>query len=270
MATKAGKHPDMVFKLIKSIFREKLGSKTILACVLKRAWRVCVGHIVVVAAVLTSMTAGAQQVQVPDTIAQRVLACAACHGKEGRATSAGYFPRIAGKPAGYLYNQLINFREGRRQYPLMAYMVAHMPDDYLKEISRYFSDLHPPYAAVQVASAPPAVLERGRALVMSGDKAKNIPACIACHGARLTGALPAIPSLVGLPRDYLNSQFGAWKNGARKAHAPDCMAQISKQLEPEDIGAVSTWLASQAVPDDMSPAPAASIKLPMPCGSAPQ
>lgn len=212
----------------------------------------------------------AQQVQVPDTIAQRALACAACHGKEGRATSAGFFPRIAGKPAGYLYNQLVNFREGRRQYPLMTYMVAHMSDDYLKEISQYFSDLHPPYAAAQNANAPAAVLARGRMLVMSGDQAKKIPACIACHGEKLTGALPAIPSLVGLPRDYLNAQFGAWKNGARKAHAPDCMAQISKQLDPEDVGAVSAWLASQPVPADMSPLPAASVKLPIPCGSAPQ
>jgi cytochrome c553 len=260
----------MVSELMKSIRREKSKTRTFLPCAPEQAWGICVGHIVVVAAMLTSMNVGAQQVQVPDTVAQRALACAACHGKEGRATSAGYFPRIAGKPAGYLYNQLVNFREGRRQYPLMTYMVAHMSDDYLKEISQYFSDLHPPYAAAQVANATPAVLERGRALVMSGDKAKNIPACIACHGERLTGALPAIPSLVGLPRDYLNSQFGAWKNGARKAHAPDCMAQISKQLEPEDIGAVSTWLASQAVPDDMSPALAASIKLPIPCGSAPQ
>jgi cytochrome c553 len=260
----------MVFELMKNIRHEKPKMRTFFSCTLEQAWGRRVGHVIVVIAVLLSMNVSAQQVQVPDTVAQRVLACAACHGKEGRATSAGYFPRIAGKPAGYLYNQLVNFREGRRQYPLMTYMVAHMPDDYLKEISQYFSDLHPPYAAAQAANAAPAVLERGRALVMSGDKTKNIPACIACHGERLTGALPAIPSLVGLPRDYLNSQFGAWKNGARRAHTPDCMAQISKQLEPEDIGAVSTWLASQAVPDDMSPAPAASIKLPIPCGSAPR
>ena len=100
--------------------------------------------------------------------------------------------------------------------------------------------------------------------------AQRVLACAACHGKRLTGTLPGIPSLVGLPRDYLNSQFGAWKNGARKAHAPYCMAQISQQLEPEDIGAISTWLASQAVPDDMSPAPAASIKLPIRCSSVPQ
>ena len=45
---------------------------------------------------------------VPDTMAQRVQACTPCHGKEGRATNQGYFPRIAGKPAGYLANQLVN------------------------------------------------------------------------------------------------------------------------------------------------------------------
>jgi cytochrome c553 len=234
---------------------------------IKATTLVCAG---LIALSLVGEDALAQQVQVPDTIGQRALACAACHGKEGRSTSAGFFPRIAGKPAGYLYNQLVNFREGRRQYPLMTYMVAHMSDDYLKEISQYFSDLHPPYAAAQNVNAPAAVLERGRMLVMSGDQAKKIPACIACHGEKLTGALPAIPSLVGLPRDYLNAQFGAWKNGARKAHAPDCMAQISNQLDPEDIGAVSAWLASQPVPADMSPIPAAVVKLPIPCGNAPQ
>nr|WP_233575778.1 c-type cytochrome [Noviherbaspirillum saxi] len=196
------------------------------------------------------------------------MACAACHGKEGRATSDGYFPRIAGKPAGYLYNQLINFREGHRQYPLMTYMVAHLSDDYLMEISQYFSALHLPYPPPQAANVPPAILERGRMLVMSGDRSKSIPACIACHGQKLTGVLPAIPSLVGLPRDYLNAQFGAWKNGSRKAAAPDCMSQISKQISPDDIAAVSSWLASQPIPGDMAPSPAASIKLPIPCGSA--
>ncbi|XJC73026.1 c-type cytochrome [Delftia tsuruhatensis] len=46
------------------------------------------------------------------SMASRVLACTACHGPEGRATPSGYFPRIAGKPAGYLYRQLKNFQQG--------------------------------------------------------------------------------------------------------------------------------------------------------------
>jgi cytochrome c553 len=44
-----------------------------------------------------------------DSIEQRVKPCTSCHGNEGRATREGYFPRIAGKPAGYLFNQLVNF-----------------------------------------------------------------------------------------------------------------------------------------------------------------
>jgi len=47
-----------------------------------------------------------------DTMAQRTQACTACHGKEGRAASDGYYPRIAGKPAGYLYNQLLHSAMG--------------------------------------------------------------------------------------------------------------------------------------------------------------
>ncbi|TCS34776.1 cytochrome c553 [Paucimonas lemoignei] len=210
------------------------------------------------------------QQTVPDTIAQRAIACAACHGKEGRATNEGYFPRIAGKPAGYLYNQLVNFREGRRSYPAMTYMVAHLSDTYLKEMAEHFANLHPPYPPPQPANLPASTLERGKALVFSGDQSRNIPACIACHGEKLTGLLPSVPSLVGLPRDYLNAQFGAWKSGSRKAAAPDCMAQISKQLSVDEISAVSAWLAAQPVPENMAAAPAHSVKLPIPCGSVPQ
>lgn len=221
-------------------------------------------------ALLALQPAGARPAQVADAMAQRVAACTACHGKEGRATSDGFFPRIAGKPAGYLYNQLINFRDGRRQYPMMTYLVAPLSDEYLKEMAEYFSSLHPPYPAPQPAGLPAASLKRAQALVLEGDKSRNIPACIACHGQKLTGVLPSIPSLVALPRDYLNAQFGAWKNGTRKTAAPDCMAQIAAQLTSDEIGAVSAWLASQPVPQDMSAAPAASVRLPVACGSFPQ
>ena len=43
-----------------------------------------------------------------DSIAQRSLACTHCHGAQGRAAPDGYYPRLAGKPAGYLYNQLLH------------------------------------------------------------------------------------------------------------------------------------------------------------------
>jgi cytochrome c553 len=210
---------------------------------------------------------------VPDTLEQRLKACTSCHGKDGRATSDGYYPRIAGKPEGYLYNQLRNFRDAKRTYPLMTYMVSNLSDAYLKEIAQYFSGQHPPYSAPQISEAAPAMLERGRILVQQGDKTKNIPACVSCHGEKMTGIAPFIPGLLGLPRDYIVAQLGAWQTGSRHAAAPDCMQKISLKLQPQDIGAVSAWLAAQQMPANAQAMMAKDIphfKLPVSCGSVPE
>ena len=200
------------------------------------------------------------------SMASRVLACTACHGKEGRATPEGYFPRIAGKPAGYLANQLLNFRDGRRSYPQMGYLIEHLTDDYLREMAAHFSALELPYPPPPAPQAPPAVLERGRALVQQGDAARRIPACVQCHGPAMTGVAPSIPGLLGLPRDYLNSQLGAWQTGQRRAQAPDCMAEVARQLTPDDVSAVSAWLAAQVVPGGGKPAAALPAAMPARCG----
>ena len=216
---------------------------------------------------LLAACAGAAAGPPPDTMAQRMQACVACHGKEGRATNAGYFPRIAGKPAGYLYNQLVNFRDGHRKNAAMAYLLDQMSDDYLREIARYFAALDLPYPPPQPAHAPPAVLARGEQLVRQGDAQRGIPACSQCHGAAMTGVAPAMPGLLGLPRDYVLAQFGAWRTGERRAAAPDCMAQVAKALSPEDVTAAATWLAAQPVPGGAPPAPGSPAKLPIECGS---
>ncbi len=211
-----------------------------------------------------------------DTIAQRAMACTACHGPQGRAAPDGYYPRLAGKPAGYLYNQLINFRDDRRHYGLMTQLLTPLTDDYLMEIAQYFSQLEVPYPAPAPTNASPALLQQGRQLVMQGDAARNIPACVQCHGQTMTGVAPHLPGLLGLPRDYLNAQLGAWKAGQRRAHAPDCMKDVVAKLSMEDINAVGSWLAAQPLPANTKPATeipalaagargAAAIS----CGSAP-
>lgn len=206
----------------------------------------------------------------PDTMAQRVLACTGCHGKEGRATAEGYFPRIAGKPAGYLYNQLLNFRDGRRNYPLMVYLVEHLTDDYLREMAEHFAAIDLPYPAPSRANLPPQLVDRAETLVRRGDATRKIPACAACHGDNLLGVTPSVPGLLGLSRDYLHGQLGFWKNGERRAHAPDCMASIASQLTPEEVGAVSAWLAAQAAPPGSKPAAGLRDPLPLACGSVPR
>ncbi|QJQ07122.1 c-type cytochrome [Undibacterium piscinae] len=228
---------------------------------------------VISAGLCAPLFAYAQAQAVPDTLEQRLKACTSCHGKDGRAASDGYYPRIAGKPQGYLYNQLKNFRDGKRSYPLMSYMVGHLSDAYLNEIAAYFSAQHPPYSAPQASDATPAMLERGRVLVQQGDKLQKLPACVSCHGEKMTGVAPFIPGLLGLPRDYLVAQLGAWQTGSRHAAAPDCMQQIALKLQPQDIGAVSAWLAVQHTPAYVAPVSAAQLphfKLPLSCGSVPE
>ena len=208
-------------------------------------------------------------VAVPDTIAQRTLACTVCHGKEGRATNAGFFPRIAGKPSGYLYSQLLNFRDGRRYHNLMSPLLVNLSDAYLREIADYFAAQDLPYPPPQLASLPTSARERGETLVRHGDEARNIPACTACHGLAMTGTEPAIPGLLGLPRDYLNAQLGAWRTGQRKATSPDCMHAIAQRLDMADVSAVSDWLATQPVPVPAKAVAASASPLPVACGKVP-
>jgi cytochrome c553 len=221
-----------------------------------------------VLAALVSAASAAPPAQ--DTMAQRVQACTACHGDQGRAAADGYYPRIAGKPAGYLFNQLTGFRDGRRHYALMVNLIEPLAgpvgEAYLREIAAHFAAIDVPYPAPQPPTASPATLERGRMLALQGDAALGVPACEGCHGNALTGVLPATPGLLGLPRDYLNAQLGGWRIGNRRALAPDCMAEVAKALAPEDISAVSQWLAAQPVPVPGKAAEALPAPAPKPCG----
>ena len=203
-----------------------------------------------------------------DTMAQRTLACTACHGKEGRAGPDGYYPRIAGKPAGYLYNQLLNFRDGRRQYRLMTHLLDPLSDAYLLEIAQHFGKLDRPYPAPQPTNLRADALQRGQMLAQSGDATRQLPACAQCHGPALTGVQPNTPGLLGLWRAYLSAQLGAWRSGQRRAHAPDCMADVAKRLSPEDLTAVVGWLASQPVPANPKAIAALPQPAPIACGSA--
>jgi cytochrome c553 len=197
----------------------------------------------------------------------RLLACAACHGAQGEGTNNDYYPRLSGKPAGYLYNQLLSFRDGRRKYPPMNYLLAYLPDPYLLKIAEYFAAERPLFPMVAPANPDAASLALGKTLTTVGDASRKIPACASCHGASLTGMEPAVPGLLGLHSGYISAQLGAWRYGTRATLAPDCMRDISTKLADQDITAIATYLASLPAPDNATPAPAGSFKMPMACGT---
>ncbi|TIP02968.1 MAG: c-type cytochrome [Mesorhizobium sp.] len=205
----------------------------------------------------------------PDTMEARVQACTICHGDEGKGTNDVYFPRLAGKPAGYLYNQLLAFRTGRRHYPPMNYLLEFLPEPYLKAMAEYFAEQHPPLPAIAPPEVSQEVLAHGQGLVTHGDAARSIPACASCHGASLTGMEPAIPGLLGLRPAYVSAQLGAWRYGTRTAKAPDCMQVVAGHLTEDDVKAVAAWLSSLPAPANASPAPKGTYTLPFDCGSQP-
>lgn len=219
------------------------------------------------ALLIAATIAHGEQPSVPDTLQQRIAACTACHGVHGEGSAGGgFFPRLAGKPAGYLALQMQNFQRGLRKYAPMEYTVRPLTPAYMHEIAEYFAAQQLPYERKPVPAVSSALLRHGEQLTAVGDPGRHIPPCQACHGRQLVGTEPSVPGLVGLPYDYISSQLGAWRTGTRASAAPDCMAQIANRLAPADITAVSAWLASRDMPTDTHPQPAGSITPPLRCG----
>jgi cytochrome c553 len=205
----------------------------------------------------------------PDNIETRMLACTSCHGPRGQGTNDVYFPRLAGKPAGYLYNQLTAFRSGRRHYSPMNYLLEFQTDAYLHSMADYFASQRPPFLPHGAAGINDAILARGQTLVTRGDSERGVPPCAACHNPAFTGMEPAIPGLLGLQANYISAQLGAWRYGTRTAAAPDCMQQVAGRLTEEDVTAVAAWLSSLPAPPNATPVPRGSLITPLPCGSEP-
>ena len=223
-------------------------------------------------AVAVPAAAGAQDDAVPafrklDSMEARVQGCVTCHGQSGQGTNNGYFPRIAGKPAAYLYNQLVAFRDGSRKYPPMNYLVATLPDAYLREIAEHFAQQRPAFGAHEDANVDRPLLAHGQALATVGDAQKGVPPCMACHGAGLTGMDPGIPGLVGLRSAYIAAQLTRWRVGDRRAAEPDCMKRVATRLSESDVAAVAAWLGQQDLPNDASPGSMNLARLPFACGS---
>jgi cytochrome c553 len=151
----------------------------------------------------------------------------------------------------------------------MTNLLAPLDDAYLREIAGHFAGLDLPYPAPAPLALSAADADATARLVLEGDKGRALPACTSCHGTAMTGTAPFVPGLVGLPRDYLNAQLGAWRNGKRVAQKPDCMAAIANKLDPQEIGRLSAWLAAQPVPAGAKPAAAFAAPVAMACGGVP-
>lgn len=206
---------------------------------------------------------------VPDTLEQRLAACSQCHGEKGQGNpDMPGVPHIAGKPAGYLYQQLQSFQTGRRDNDAMQYVVSNLTPAYLKTIAKHYASQPIVYVPKVPDGISDEVLAYGEDVVKNGDSIHRVPSCASCHGAKLTGVKPMIPGVLGLSYTYIKNQLHSWRANERSAAGMHCMWVVANRMTDKQVKAVAAWLSSQPLPDDPSLITEDQLSSPLPgwCG----
>lgn len=191
---------------------------------------------------------------VPDTMEQRLVACSQCHGENGVGlVDSPAMPRLAEKPAGYLYKQMQSIKAGEGQNRVMEYLMHQLSPEYMKQIALYYSEQEIPEHKHRIPDMTEAELKRGEELVKEGDESRGVPSCQSCHGASLTGVKPMIPGIINQPYDYMVEQLNLWRKNKRSVESTHCMRLVAMRMLDSDVEAVAAWLATQPVPDEHKP-----------------
>ena len=213
--------------------------------------------------------------------------CAACHGLDGNPADPQY-PRLAGMPERYLAKQIALFRSGERSSGMAAIMMpfASMlsPQD-ARDIGAYYATQKAGAGVADdtlIATGPNAgkpFYAVGEQLYRSGDAARGIPACMACHGPDGAGNPgPAYPQLAGQQSAYAARRLEEYRAGTTAERDPahfQIMATIAKSLTDEEIGSLASYLqglhprSDEAIAGTAPAAPAAAPAAPAPATPAP-
>lgn len=70
----------------------------------------------------------------------KAAACFACHGTDGNAVDPQY-PRLAGQYNEYIQEALHEYKDGRRNNPIMKGFAAQLSDQDIEDVAAYFSGL---------------------------------------------------------------------------------------------------------------------------------
>jgi cytochrome c553 len=169
--------------------------------------------------------------------AAKAALCQACHGATGNSSNPDW-PSLAGLGAGYLAEQLQNFKDGKRANPVMATIAAPLSAQDMADLSAYFDSL-----SNTGLEADPSYWQAGEKLYRGGDRARGIPACMACHGPTGRGNEPAkFPALRGEQSVYVAKQLNAYAAGARPPGPGGIMPVIAKRLTADDIRNLSSYV----------------------------
>jgi cytochrome c553 len=198
-----------------------------------------------------------------------VPACQSCHGAKGLGNDSLGTPRLAGQIYAFVYKQLDDFANDRRQDTTMFVMNANAkgltPQD-RKDVAAYVNSLNNSFegkelseahggsdiAALKENGVQVGTAHLGKALVNFGDISRSIPACRSCHDYNGRGVGPMYPRIGEQKFQYLVNQLNKWRDGTRANDPQGQMRAVAKKLTDEDILNVATYLtqAPQTKPGD--------------------
>jgi len=178
-------------------------------------------------AAMLSLGAQTAMAQVP----ARATACLACHGENGN-SSMPNTPSLAGQNARYLYLQLRDFQEGRRDNAMMSAMTAGLSKADMQELAKYFSEQK---LTNKRFNADPEKVKKGIAKA-------NETLCAMCHLGEFKGQ-NEIPKVAGQNFDYVVKTLKDFKAKDRNNDAGN-MTSVASTLSEEDIDNLAHYIAS--------------------------
>jgi cytochrome c553 len=168
---------------------------------------------------LAVLPAAAQSVE------QKAQICTACHGANGVPTDPKTMPIIFGQHEYHIAKQLLDYRSGAREHPIMSPIAKTLQTADIRPIAAYFAGKQWPANPTKVANAT------------APDKTA---VCRICHQANFEGGLPA-PRLAGLSYEYLVAQMRAFANDTRTNNGD--MPRLMKELSDAERDAIAHYLA---------------------------
>jgi len=165
-----------------------------------------------------------------DEMPAKAATCLACHGVNGNSVMPGV-PSLAAQNARYIYLQLRDYQEGRRDNPMMSPMAAGLTRPEMQELANYFSQQK---LSSKGFKADPDKVQKGIAKA-------NETLCAMCHLGEFKGQ-NEIPKVAGQNFDYVVSMLKAFKAKTRTNDAGN-MTSVASTLSDEDIENLGHYIA---------------------------
>lgn len=157
--------------------------------------------------------------------------CAACHGADGNSI-APTFPSLAGQTWRYLYIQLKDYKEGRRNNPIMSPMAMPLERQDMIDIANFFA----------AQKLKPSAFKADETRIKLGKAKADENLCVMCHLGGFSGQ-NEIPRVAGQQYDYIVQQLRDFKARTRTNDAGN-MTSVSQSLSEIDIENLAHYLTS--------------------------